>query len=301
DPIILNFEGDYGDPIALREGETLNILGGETEANNLSDNANIGVFADGDTLTIKLAKDINLDADGSVTMGDTLVDSSGITITNTDSTKNVTLTSAGLNNGGNQITNVASGGLLTDPTNQNNAATIGDIVANQIKYVSINSTGGTNEDNLGAQGADAIAIGKGASAVGQTTVAIGLNSGSGSTAGTREGVSVGNASGQNVLSSGNVGIGRGAGSNVSATPRATVGGNGNPAYRPYSIEGQNTAIGADAGNGVYGDSNSALGERAGRNVDGHANTAIGAFSGNAVIGSANVAMGPTSGYTVTGD
>ncbi|WP_201550727.1 YadA-like family protein [Psychrobacter sp. DD43] len=297
--IILEFEGDIGDPIALKQGETLHILGGETDANNLSNNDNIGVVADGDILMIKLAKDIDLDADGSVTMGDTLVDNSGITITNTVPAKIVSLTSAGLNNGGNQITNVASGGLLTDPNNQHNAATIGDIVANQIKYVSINSTGGTNEDNLGAQGADAIAIGKGASAVGQTTVAIGLNSGAGSTAYTEQGVSVGNASGQNVLSSGNVGIGASAGSNVSATPRTTVG--GNPAYRPYSIVGQNTAIGAAAGNGVYGDSNSALGERAGRNVDGHANTAIGAFSGNAVIGSANVAMGPTAGYTVTGD
>mgnify|MGYP003644940011 CR=1 FL=1 len=300
-----DFEGDIGGK--LDASIQLNIVGGESNPTYLTDN-NIGVVGSGGddttpndpkTLTIKLAKDIDLTDEGSLTIGDTLVDKSGITITNIDQTKIVTLTSAGLNNGGNQITNVASGGLLTDPTNQNNAATIGDIVANQIKYVSINSTGGTNEDNLGAQGADAIAIGKGASAVGQTTVAIGLNSGAGSTAGTREGVSVGNASGQNVLSSGNVGIGRGAGSNVSATPRATVG--GNPAYRPYSIEGQNTAIGADAGNGVYGDSNSALGERAGRNVDGHANTAIGAFSGNAVIGSANVAMGPTSGYTVTGD
>ncbi|MFC6382248.1 ESPR domain-containing protein, partial [Psychrobacter glacincola] len=98
DPIILNFEGDFGDPIALREGETLNILGGETEANNLSDNANIGVFAEGDTLTIKLAKDIDLDAAGSVTMGNTLVDNSGIRIINANHPNNpnriVTLTSA---------------------------------------------------------------------------------------------------------------------------------------------------------------------------------------------------------------
>ncbi|MFZ3075169.1 MAG: ESPR-type extended signal peptide-containing protein, partial [Psychrobacter glacincola] len=298
DPIILNFEGDFGDPIALREGETLNILGGETEANNLSDNANIGVFAEGDTLTIKLAKDIDLDADGSVTMGDTLVDNSGIRIINANHPNNpnriVTLTSAGLNNGGNQITNVASGGLLTDPNNQNNAATIGDIVANQIKYVSINSAGGTNEDNLGAQGADAIAIGKGASAVGQTTVAIGLNSGAGSTAATREGVSVGNASGQNVLSSGNVGIGRGAGSNITSITTSAI--------NPFPvITGQNVAIGADAGRDIAGNYNSALGERSGRVVDGNANTAVGSFSGNNVKGSANIAMGPNTGVIVTGD
>ncbi|ABE75006.1 YadA-like family protein [Psychrobacter cryohalolentis] len=292
--IILEFEGDIGDPIALKQGETLHILGGETDANNLSNNDNIGVVADGDILMIKLAKDIDLDADGSVTMGDTLVDNSGITITNTVPAKIVSLTSAGLNNGGNQITNVASGGLLTDPNNQHNAATIGDIVANQIKYVSINSTGGTNEDNLGAQGADAIAIGKGASAVGQTTVAIGLNSGSGSTAGTREGVSVGNASGQNVLSSGNVGIGRGAGSNITSITTSAI--------NPFPvIKGQNVAIGADAGRDIAGNYNSALGERSGRVVDGNANTAIGSFSGNNVKGSANIAMGPNTGVIVSGD
>ena len=292
--IILEFEGDIGDPIALKQGETLHILGGETDANNLSNNDNIGVVADGDILMIKLAKDIDLDADGSVTMGDTLVDNSGITITNTVPAKIVSLTSAGLNNGGNQITNVASGGLLTDPNNQHNAATIGDIVANQIKYVSINSTGGTNEDNLGAQGADAIAIGKGASAVGQTTVAIGLNSGSGSTAGTEQGVSVGNASGQNVLSSGNVGIGRGAGSNITSITTSAI--------NPFPvIKGQNVAIGADAGRDIAGNYNSALGERSGRVVDGNANTAIGSFSGNNVRGSANIAMGPNTGVIVTGD
>ena len=300
-----DFEGDIGGK--LDASIQLNIVGGESNPINLTDN-NIGVVGSGGgdgttpnnpkTLTIKLAKDIDLTDEGSLTIGDTLVDNSGITITNIVPAKTVSLTSTGLNNGGNQITNVFSGGAV-----ETNAANIGDVnrvvSANRIKYFSVKSTGGTNEDNLGAQGVDAIAIGKNASAVGQTTVTIGTGSGTGSTVNTREGVSVGNASGQNVLSSGNVGIGASAGSNVSATPRTTVG--GNPAYRPYSIVGQNTAIGAAAGNGVYGDSNSALGERAGRNVDGHANTAIGAFSGNAVIGSANVAMGPTAGYTVTGD
>ena len=149
-----------------------------------------------------------------------------------------------------------------------------------------------------ATATNAIAIGKNSEVAGDNTVSVGWNSGIGSTQ--SEGVSVGNRSGQNVLSNGNVALGLDAGSNIGSTPRATVT-TGVAAYRPYTILGQNTGIGAAAGKEVYGDSNSALGERAGRNVDGHANTAIGAFSGNAVVGSANVAMGPTSGYTVTGD
>ncbi|KAA0922585.1 hypothetical protein FQ082_12390, partial [Psychrobacter sp. ANT_H56B] len=132
DPIVLKFEGDIGGPIALTQGETLHILGGETDANNLSNNDNIGVVADGDTLTIKLAKDINLGDEGSVTTGKTLIDNSGITITNSIAAKTVNLTSTGLNNGGNQITNVASGG-----TNTTNAANIGDVqtIAGGLKTV----------------------------------------------------------------------------------------------------------------------------------------------------------------------
>ncbi|WP_201561265.1 YadA-like family protein [Psychrobacter glacincola] len=181
DPIILNFEGDFGDPIALREGETLNILGGETEANNLSDNANIGVFAEGDTLTIKLAKDIDLDAAGSVTMGNTLVDNSGIRIINANHPNNpnriVTLTSAGLNNGGNQITNVLSGGdTLT------NAANIGDVkgaaagsrteVVKGTNVSSVNKTTGSNGQDIYTVNANGTTASAGSSAVtvGETNV-----------------------------------------------------------------------------------------------------------------------------------
>jgi len=295
-----DFEGDIGGK--LDASIQLNIVGGESNPINLTDN-NIGVVGSGGgddttpndpkTLTIKLAKDIDLTDEGSLTIGDTLVDNSGIIITNIVPAKTVSLTSTGLNNGGNQITNVFSGGAV-----ETNAANIGDVnrvvSANRIKYFSVKSTGGTNEDNLGAQGVDAIAIGKNASAVGQTTVAIGLNSGSGSTAGTEQGVSVGNASGQNVLSSGNVGIGRGAGSNITSITTSAI----NPFH---VITGQNVAIGADAGRDIAGNYNSALGERSGRVVDGNANTAIGSFSGNNVRGSANIAMGPNTGVIVTGD
>ncbi len=197
-----------------------------------------------------------------------------------------------------RITNLAAGAADTDGVNVSQLKTVAAAAeASKIKYVSIHSTGGTNEDNLGASGGDAIAIGKNASATGMTTVAIGLNAGVGSTQ--SEGVSVGNRSGQNVLSKGNTALGVDAGSNVGSTPRTTF--DGKPAYNPFTIVGQNTGVGAAAGKDVYGNSNSALGERAGREVDGHANTSVGAFSGNNVIGSANVAMGANAGVIVKGD
>lgn len=173
-----------------------------------------------------------------------------------------------------------------------------------VAYQAAEQTLATGDDSIAfgsgakATATNAIAVGTNSEVTGDNTVSVGWNSGIGSTQ--SEGVSVGNRSGQNVISNGNVALGLDAGSNVGFTPRATVT-TGVAAYRPYTIVGQNTGVGAAAGNEVYGDSNSALGERAGRNVDGHANTAVGAFSGNAVIGSANVAMGPTSGYTVKGD
>ncbi|WP_288878815.1 S-layer homology domain-containing protein, partial [uncultured Megasphaera sp.] len=90
---------------------------------------------DGDNglLTVKLNKDLNLGSTGSVTMGNTVVNNGGVTIT-PETGNPVSLTGTGLNNGGNQITNVASGttGETYDTSvagqeNYNNAANIGDL------------------------------------------------------------------------------------------------------------------------------------------------------------------------------
>ncbi|MFC4290748.1 hypothetical protein ACFOYZ_29875, partial [Neobacillus cucumis] len=104
--------------IKRKPTDILTLKGGATTSteNNIQTIAN----ADG-SIAVKLAKDINLGSDGSVTAGNTKVDNTGVTITNTDPTKNVSLTGAGLNNGGNTITNVASGGNVVS-----NAANIGD-------------------------------------------------------------------------------------------------------------------------------------------------------------------------------
>ena len=104
------------------EGVTENAAG-KLEANGQefkSAAGNIAVEADGGkTLTVKMNKDLNLTKDGSVTMGDTVVNNDGITIKapTTSGTTDVKLTNQGLDNGGNKITNVAAGTANTDAVN----------------------------------------------------------------------------------------------------------------------------------------------------------------------------------------
>ena len=106
------------------EGVTENAAG-KLEANGQefkSAAGNIAVEADGGkTLTVKMNKDLNLTKDGSVTMGDTVVNNDGITIkaptTPGTTTTDVKLTNQGLDNGGNTITNVAAGTANTDAVN----------------------------------------------------------------------------------------------------------------------------------------------------------------------------------------
>ena len=106
------------------EGVTENTAG-KLEANGQefkSAAGNIAVEADGEnTLTVKMNKDLNLTKDGSVTMGDTVVNNGGITIkaptTPGTTTTDVKLTNQGLDNGGNKITNVAAGTANTDAVN----------------------------------------------------------------------------------------------------------------------------------------------------------------------------------------
>ncbi|RKL84816.1 hypothetical protein, partial [Moraxella catarrhalis] len=74
----LTFAGDTGNSVAKKLGETLTIKGGETAEGKLTDGNNIGVVANGNDLTVKLAKTLtgleavntqNLTATGKVTVG----------------------------------------------------------------------------------------------------------------------------------------------------------------------------------------------------------------------------------------
>ncbi|XHS33971.1 YadA-like family protein [Pseudoxanthomonas sp. UC29_72] len=106
----LNFAGDSGMAAHRDLGQTLNLKGGAT--GTLTDN-NIGVVSDGaDTLTVKLAKDIDLGANGSLTTGNTVVNNTGLTIAGGPS-----VTGAGINAGGSAITNVGAGVNGTDAAN----------------------------------------------------------------------------------------------------------------------------------------------------------------------------------------
>ncbi len=140
------FVGDTGTKVTVGLGDTLAIKGistkdGSTKA--LTDD-NIGVVSteakDGQpaTMTVKLVKDVkmkdgstsydyyNRDEAGKVTLESrTLVNGAGIGIAPAEGGKEsiVTLTAEGLNNGGNQIHNVAAGTANTD------AATVGQVRA----------------------------------------------------------------------------------------------------------------------------------------------------------------------------
>ncbi|MDU7786597.1 MAG: adhesin, partial [Aggregatibacter aphrophilus] len=112
----LTFGGDSGTAFKRKLGEQVNVKGGITDEDKLTDD-NIGVVADGkNTLKVKLAKELkNLTSAQFVNAigNNTVIDGSGITITPANgSGKNpVSLTENGLNNGGNKITNVADGNI----------------------------------------------------------------------------------------------------------------------------------------------------------------------------------------------
>ncbi|WP_058836052.1 YadA-like family protein [Luteimonas abyssi] len=162
----LTFAGDAGTNVERQLGQTVNLVGGATDEAALTD-GNIGVVANGDdTLEIKLNKDIDLGADGSVAIGATSITNDGLTIVGGPS-----ITVGGIDAGGNRITNVADGQADSD------AATVGQVTdaidANRTRYYSVNSTGGGNFDNDGATGEDAIAAGKDAEAEGDDAIALG--------------------------------------------------------------------------------------------------------------------------------
>ena len=117
----LKFAGDDGQAnankvIAKQLNQQVDIIGGAT--GDLSDN-NIGVNNVNGKLKVQLAKNVDLDADGSLTTGATKVDNNGVTITAPagGTTTDVKLTKDGLDNGGNKIVNVKAGENDTDAVN----------------------------------------------------------------------------------------------------------------------------------------------------------------------------------------
>ncbi|WGE90256.1 YadA-like family protein [Actinobacillus arthritidis] len=113
----LKFVGDKGQVIKKKLNETLAIKGKLADTAAVTDK-NLRVDNDGDELIIKMAKALTDLTNATFTSGtgNTVIDGNGITINPTGGTS-VSLTNTGLNNGGNKITNVATGTDDTDAVN----------------------------------------------------------------------------------------------------------------------------------------------------------------------------------------
>ncbi|EHM39601.1 hemagglutinin, partial [Anaeroglobus geminatus F0357] len=97
----MKYGGDTGAVIKKKLNGQVNVVGGITDTSKLTDDDNIGVVSDGsDNLKIRLAKDVNLGPNGSLTIN-------GKTYINKD----------GLNANSQKITNVANGTVNSDAVN----------------------------------------------------------------------------------------------------------------------------------------------------------------------------------------
>ncbi|TNH04416.1 beta strand repeat-containing protein, partial [Testudinibacter sp. TR-2022] len=144
----INF-GDGATSTQYQLGDTINVKG----------DSNVTSTTTADGVQLALAKNINLD---SVTTGNTLLNDAGITI-NGGANSPVSLTNNGLNNGGNQITNVASGGDV-----DSNAANIGDVktaaaaakseVAAGTNVSSVTTATGANDQTIYTVNADGASV-----------------------------------------------------------------------------------------------------------------------------------------------
>ena len=132
----LDFAGDRGE-FHRDLGQKVTVKGGVTDESKLSTANNIGVISDNNgSLNVRLAKDIT--GINSITTMDnsghtTVTNGNGITIKNNGG-GSVSLTSSGLNNGGNKITNVAPGEISSTSTDAVNGSQL-NRVANSMNNV----------------------------------------------------------------------------------------------------------------------------------------------------------------------
>ena len=156
----LRFKGDKGDSIAKKLNEELEILG-KLDPNAAVTDKNLRVDNDAGKLVLKMAKQLQ-DLTSATFIDETtgnksVINGNGLTVTpkDADSTKTVSVTDKGLNNGGNQIVNVDSGlkdatgnkVALEDATGNtlNNAVNVGDL-KDTIGNITNNGFGLTDEN-----------------------------------------------------------------------------------------------------------------------------------------------------------
>lgn len=110
----MKYGGDTGDVIKKKLNNQVNVIGGIRDTSKLTTADNIGVVSDGtDNLKVRLAKNLDLGNDGSVTTGDTTINNNGVTIHNGPS-----ITKDGIDAGGKTITNIGNGTNATDAVNK---------------------------------------------------------------------------------------------------------------------------------------------------------------------------------------
>ena len=137
----IKFDGDTGTTITRKLDETLNIKGNTATSAVLTD-GNIGVVSNGtDTLLVKLAEKINLGTAGSVTMGNTAINSNGLT--SKDTTGNTTI----VNGSGVSFTN--SSGTATGPSITKDGINAGNKTVSNVA-TAVNGTDAVNKAQLEA-------------------------------------------------------------------------------------------------------------------------------------------------------
>ena len=162
-------------------GKELAIVAGNTTETTSTNNLKTDVTQDAGTgkttvtVSMKEAPTFTSVTTTDAAGNQTVTDGGGVTITPAAGGGNpVSLTTGGLNNGGNKITNVAAGTDPNDAVNLSQLQAMGS--AAKTHYYSVNSNqqaAGSNYNNDGATGTDALAAGVKAQAAQRNSIAIG--------------------------------------------------------------------------------------------------------------------------------
>ena len=111
----MKYGGDTGSVIDKKLNQQVNVIGGIRDENKLTTADNIGVVSDGSSnLKVRLAKNLDLGSDGSITTGNTTINNNGVTVHNGPA-----VTKDGVDAGKKTITNVKAGTNPTDAVNKN--------------------------------------------------------------------------------------------------------------------------------------------------------------------------------------
>lgn len=197
-----NVKGDDATSKKVKLGKQLNVVGGTTDSSSLSDD-NIGVVTTADdegnaTLTVKLNKDITLD---SVKAGNTTLNTNGVsngkmnltgngmTITDTDPSKQVSVTTSGVSMGSQRIQNVANAEVDTDAATLKQVKNARTVVAGGSNVAGVTPAEGANNQMTYTVNVDNLSVKANNEAAKSVTLKNGLtfNNGTNTTASVGEG------------------------------------------------------------------------------------------------------------------